>query len=159
MLNKYKYNFRIRVNWLPEYHKEAVFSLLLEVRSTEPKKTIYRTTGVDIPKRLWKKLVLAAEIPETLKWADISKIQMQNLANQLTSSEFQVIGKSTFKEEFVMAGGVNLKEINFKTYESKIHQNLFFAGEVLNVDAITGGFNFQNAWTGAYIVAQAIVKN
>jgi predicted flavoprotein YhiN len=76
--------------------------------------------------------------------------------NQLTNGEFQVNGKSTFKEEFVTAGGIDLKEINFKTMESKLHKDLFFAGEILNIDAITGGFNFQNAWTSGFIVAENI---
>ncbi|MEN9928607.1 MAG: hypothetical protein RLZZ231_528, partial [Bacteroidota bacterium] len=79
-----------------------------------------------------------------------------NMANQLTKGVFQVNGKSTFKEEFVTAGGIDLKEINFKTMESKLHQNLFFAGEIVNVDAITGGFNFQNAWTSGFILAQNV---
>ena len=84
------------------------------------------------------------------------KKELNNLANQLTNGEFQVNGKSTFKEEFVIAGGIDLKEINFKTMESKLHKNLFFAGEIVNIDAITGGFNFQNAWTSGFIVAKAI---
>jgi len=87
------------------------------------------------------------------------KEQLQSLANQLTKCEFTVDGKSMHKEEFVTAGGVNLKEIYFKTFESKICPNLFFAGEVINVDAITGGFNFQNAWTGGYIAAKGITGN
>ena len=87
-----------------------------------------------------------------------NKEAIDALANQLTNAVFNVDGKSTFKEEFVTAGGVNLKEINFKTFESKLHNNLYFAGEVVNVDAITGGFNFQNAWTSAFIVAQNISK-
>ncbi|MNE31366.1 hypothetical protein D3C80_1249310 [compost metagenome] len=81
---------------------------------------------------------------------------MQNLTSQLTKAEFKVNGKSTFKEEFVTAGGIDLKEINFKTMESKIHENLYFAGEIVNIDAITGGFNFQNAWTSGFILAQNI---
>ena len=85
-------------------------------------------------------------------------IHLQNLANQLTASKFRVEGKSTFKEEFVTAGGIDLKEIDFKRFESKIHPNLFFAGEIMNIDAITGGFNFQNAWTSAYIAAKAIAS-
>ena len=89
-------------------------------------------------------------------WTDLSKMQLQNLANQLTNSSFQVNGKSTFKEEFVTAGGIDLKEINFKTMESKLHENLYFAGEILNIDAVTGGFNFQNAWTSGFILANAI---
>ena len=83
-------------------------------------------------------------------------MQLENLTNQLTNAIFNVDGKSTFKEEFVTAGGVDLQEVNFKTFESKIVENLYFAGEVLNIDAVTGGFNFQNAWTSAYIVASNI---
>ncbi len=158
ILHDCNYKFRIKVNWLPEYYIGAILQLLLDVKEVEGKKTVLRTNVVDIPRRLWINLVKASDISETTKWADITKIQLQSLTDQLTSSEFLVDGKSTFKEEFVTAGGVDLKEINFKTYESKIHPNLFFAGEVLNVDAITGGFNFQNAWTGAYIAARAIVK-
>jgi len=158
MLNECDYNFRIRVNWLPDYHMEAVINLLFEIKGVEAKRTILRTKAVDIPRRLWTNLVRASGISEDLKWADATKIQLENLANQLTRCEFNVAGKSTFKEEFVTAGGVALNEINFKTFESKIHQNLFFAGEVINVDAITGGFNFQNAWTSGYIAAQGIAK-
>jgi predicted Rossmann fold flavoprotein len=108
---------------------------------------------------LWESLVLASgpstalRVTEETKWADLSKIQLQNLANQLTNCSFQVNGKSTFKEEFVTAGGIDLKEINFKTMESKLHENLYFAGEIVNIDAVTGGFNFQNAWTSGFIVA------
>jgi len=99
---------------------------------------------------------LAAHINSEMRWADLNKAQIEALSSQLTKASFEVNGKSTFKEEFVTAGGINLKEINFKTYESRLHKNLFFAGEVLNIDAVTGGFNFQNAWTGAYIVAKNI---
>ncbi|MEP1558916.1 MAG: NAD(P)/FAD-dependent oxidoreductase, partial [Maribacter dokdonensis] len=118
-----------------------------------------RTKVLDIPKRLWVNLVKASNIDDTLTWPEVSKQQLSNLAAQLTAGIFQVNGKSTFKEEFVTAGGVNLKEINFKTYESKILTNLYFAGEIINVDAITGGFNFQNAWTGGYIAAQGVVND
>ncbi|SHJ29297.1 hypothetical protein SAMN04487911_11632 [Arenibacter nanhaiticus] len=157
LLNDLNYKFRIRVNWLPEYYEEAVLSQLQEIKEIEAKKTVLRTKSFDLPKRLWISLVKAVGIADTVKWADMTKIQLQNLAQQLSSSEFLVDGKSTFKEEFVTAGGVDLKEINFKTYESKIHNDLYFAGEVINIDAITGGFNFQNAWTGGFLVAQAIV--
>jgi predicted flavoprotein YhiN len=103
-------------------------------------------------------LVLASEIKQEQVWADISNKQLNDLANQLTNTIFNAYGKTTFKEEFVTAGGIDLKEINFKRFESKIHQNLFFAGEVLNIDAVTGGFNFQNAWTGAYIAGKAMAE-
>ena len=98
------------------------------------------------------------KIEETQKWAETTNKQMQMLANQLTQSIFQVNGKSTFKEEFVTAGGIDLKELSFKTMESKILPNLYFAGEILNIDAITGGFNFQNAWTDGFIAANAIAS-
>ena len=111
-----------------------------------------------MPKRLWENLVRAADISEETKWADLNKKQTTALAEQLTNAEFQVYGKSTFKEEFVTAGGIDLKEVNFKTMESKVAPNLYFAGEILNIDAITGGFNFQNAWTGGFIVADNIVN-
>ena len=112
-----------------------------------------------MPKRLWQQLVLASNINDETRWQDLNKNQLEQLSSQLTKAVFKVDGKSTFKEEFVTAGGIDLKEINFKTYESKLHKNLYFAGEVLNIDAVTGGFNFQNAWTGAYISAKSIAKN
>lgn len=101
-------------------------------------------------------MVIASKIGPEAKWADLNKDQLKNLSKQLTSAVFKVEGKSTFKEEFVTAGGVDLKEVNFKTFESKLHKNLFFAGEILNIDAITGGFNFQNAWTGGFLAAKAM---
>jgi predicted Rossmann fold flavoprotein len=155
-LYDYKYSFPIRVNWLPEYHQSSVLSLLMEVKEVEAKKTVLRTKVVEIPRRLWTNLVKASGIAKDEKWADVTKDQLENLSDQLTNGRFLVEGKSTFKDEFVTAGGLDLKEINFKTYESKIHKNLYFAGEIINVDAITGGFNFQNAWTSSYIAAQAI---
>ncbi|MEP3209140.1 MAG: NAD(P)/FAD-dependent oxidoreductase [Maribacter sp.] len=158
ILNEMNYKFHLRINWLPSYHANAVINLLLEIKEVEAKKTVLRTKAVDLPRRLWTNLVRASGISEDTKWADTRKEQLQLLASQLTKCEFVIDGKSTFKEEFVTAGGVNLKEINFKTFESKLLPNLFFAGEVIDVDAITGGFNFQNAWTGAYIAAQGIAK-
>ncbi|WP_165748236.1 NAD(P)/FAD-dependent oxidoreductase [Cellulophaga sp. Z1A5H] len=156
ILNDWGYKFKISVNWLPEYEEEGMLQLLLQIKDVEAKKTVLRTNAVAIPKRLWVNLVKASGISEAVKWADVTKVQLQLLAKELTAGEYNVDGKSTFKEEFVTAGGVALKEINFKTYESKVVANLFFAGEVINVDAITGGFNFQNAWTSGYIAAQAI---
>lgn len=157
LLNERNYKFTIRVNWVPEYHEESVIDLLMEIKGVETKKTVLRTKALDLPRRLWASLVKASGIGPEVIWADVSKERLQQLALQLTKSEFKVDGKSTFKEEFVTAGGITLKEINFKTFESKLHPNLFFAGEVINVDAITGGFNFQNAWTGGYIAAQGIL--
>lgn len=158
ILNEYKYNFKIIVNWLPDYYVGAILPLLMEIKDVEAKKTVLRTKAFEIPRRLWISLVKASEISDSTKWADVSKTQLQTLADQLGKSEFFVEGKSTFKDEFVTAGGVKLKEVNFKTYESKKLPNLYFAGEVLNIDAITGGFNFQNAWTSGFIAAKAIAE-
>ena len=107
---------------------------------------------------MWQQLVLASQMNAETRWADMNKSQLENLANQLTQAIFKVDGKSTFKEEFVTAGGIDLKEVNFKTFESKLFKNMYFAGEVLNIDAVTGGFNFQNAWTSAYIAAKTYFK-
>ena len=104
-------------------------------------------------------MVSFSDIKATDNWADMSNYQLEKLANQLTNGEYKMNGRTTFKEEFVTAGGVDLKEINFKRFESKLHENLFFVGEVLDIDAVTGGFNFQNAWTGGYICAKALSEN
>lgn len=157
LLKSYEYGFTISVNWVPEYHKTGLLDLFMKVKEVE-RKTVLRTKVLEVPKRLWKNLVLAAGIGDTETWPDVSKLQLQQLTEQLTQCVFQVNGKSTFKEEFVTAGGVELKEVNFKTYESKLLPNLFFAGEIINVDAITGGFNFQNAWTGGFLAAQGIIQ-
>jgi hypothetical protein len=105
---------------------------------------------------LWENILTASDIALDYKWAEVTNKQINSLSNQLTQAEFQVNGKSTFKEEFVTAGGIDLKEINFKTMQSKILPKVYFAGEVVNIDAITGGFNFQNAWTSGFIVAENI---
>ena len=150
------YQFTLEVNWLNEISFEEAIDILKNLKQEHAKKAVNKKSPFEFPNRLWENLVLASNIDTDTKWADLSKKQLTNLANQLTHGEFQVNGKSTFKEEFVTAGGIDLKEINFKTMESKLHHNLHFAGEIVNIDAITGGFNFQNAWTSGFIVANAI---
>jgi len=156
ILHDKNYQFTIYVNWLNDLDAEDAEKILKTTKQEHAKKSVSKKSAVDLTNRLWESLVLASGIPVDTKWADLSKNQLQNLVNQLTNGTFQVNGKSTFKEEFVTAGGIDLKEINFKTMESKLHENLYFAGEIMNVDAITGGFNFQNAWTSGFIVANAI---
>ena len=156
-LAEMNYNFKIEVNFIRQNHEDCL-SFLMRIKQQSPKKTISNTVQFGLPKRLWKRLVASSGIMESMTWADCSKPFLVALTEQLTKAVFHVTGKSTFKEEFVTAGGVDLKDINFKTFESKIIPNLYFAGEVINVDAVTGGFNFQNAWTGAYIVSQSITK-
>ncbi|ELV7526009.1 NAD(P)/FAD-dependent oxidoreductase [Flavobacterium psychrophilum] len=154
-----KYQFAIVVNWLNDKTVEEVATILRALKLEHSKKTVSKKSPFDIPNRLWESIVLASQIDVEAKWADLTKNQLANLTHQLTNAEFQVNGKSTFKEEFVTAGGIDLKEINFKTMESKILPNLYFAGEIVNIDAITGGFNFQNAWTSGFIVANSVLEN
>lgn len=157
ILAEKKYQFIIQVNWLGDATFEATVEQLKELKHEHAKKVVSKKSPFELPNRLWESLVLASQIDSEVKWADLSKTQLTNLASQLINGEFQVNGKSTFKEEFVTAGGIDLKEINFKTMESKLHDNLYFAGEIVNIDAITGGFNFQNAWTSGFIVANSVV--
>ena len=160
------YQFTIVVNWLNDVDTDDAEKILKDLKQVHAKKGVSNKSPFDLPSgqysstrlsnRLWESLVLASNISSATKWADLSKNQLQNLANQLTNSNFQVNGKSTFKEEFVTAGGIDLKSINFKTMESKLHNNLYFAGEIVNIDAVTGGFNFQNAWTTGFILAKSL---
>lgn len=155
-LAKRHYKFQIEVNFIRQPFNECIESLKA-LKQELAKKTVYKSTSFGLPKRLWHKLVFASGIAVETRWADLNKNQLENLSGQLTRAVFQVDGKSTFKEEFVTAGGINLKEVNFKTFESKLCNNMYFAGEVLNIDAVTGGFNFQNAWTGAFIAAKSML--
>lgn len=152
-----QYRFDIVVNWLHQ-QPEAVQAQLNDFKTEHPKKLVFANPLFGLPNRLWRSFVAAAGIVEEKKWADVNKKEQQALVGQLCAGTFAVSGKSTFKEEFVTAGGLDLKEINFKTFESKLFPGLYFAGEVLNIDAITGGFNFQAAWTGGWIAAEAIAN-
>ncbi len=154
ILNEKNYQFVLQVNWLNELNFEDTLEHLNELKFENAKKQLDKFCPFDFPKRLWESLLKASKIEPQTKWADLSKKQLIALSEQLTNSQFPVNGKSTFKDEFVTAGGIDLKEVNFKTMESKLLPNLFFAGEVLNIDAITGGFNFQNAWTTGFIASQ-----
>ena len=158
VLAEKNYEYQVQVNWLSRPTHKIVNVLLNLKKKHSKKQVIVRSPFEEIPKRLWERFVLATTIKTTFNWADVSHDQIDALANQLTKSIFTAKGKSTFKEEFVTAGGVDLKEINFKNFESKLQNNLFFVGEVLNIDAVTGGFNFQNAWTGGWLCAKALAS-
>ena len=132
--------------------------LLQDCKQHNGRKTMQNLALFDLPKRLWNALLDSAGIAPAQSWAELNKSQLRHLAEILTQCRFPIEGKATFKDEFVTAGGVKLSEINFKTYESKLHPHLYLAGEVLDIDAITGGFNFQNAWTGGYIIAENFLK-
>ncbi len=158
LLHPMGYHFKIKINWLVDTAFEEVTGDLKTLKAKLNKKSVAKYAQFDLPKRLWQSLAKASHIPDNCTWAELTKMQLQQLSIQLTEAVFQVEGKSTFKEEFVTAGGIALNEVNFKTFESKLHKNMYFAGEVLNIDAITGGFNFQNAWTGGYMVANAVTE-
>lgn len=157
-LAELNYQFTVIVNWLNMSEAEAL-DHLKQYKSDAPKKNIlFKSPFEEIPKRLWSKFITSSAIRGNQNWSDLSNKQLDILAKKLTNTRFNSHGKTTFKEEFVTAGGVDLKEIDFKRFESKLHPNLFFAGEVLNIDGLTGGFNFQNAWTGGFLAARAIAK-
>ena len=131
----------------------------MDQKVSAPKKQVFlRSVYPEIPKRLWVRLLTVAGIGADQNWSDLSHHQIESIARQLTQKRFRSHGKTTFKEEFVTAGGVDLKEVNFKRFESKLHPNLFFAGEILDIDGVTGGFNFQNAWTGGFLAAMAMAE-
>ncbi|HIB38574.1 NAD(P)/FAD-dependent oxidoreductase [Mesonia sp.] len=159
ILEARNYHFKIQVNWLGYTTAEEISEKIKRLKHKFAKQQLTTHAQFKLPKRLWLSLLKAAKFPEDQKWAELSNKQIQKLAQELTQCQLTVNGKSTFKEEFVTAGGVDLKEINFKTFESKLHPKLYLAGEILNIDAITGGFNFQNAWTGGFLAAQAIAKS
>jgi predicted Rossmann fold flavoprotein len=152
------YQYNVEVNWLSR-PTDKVLNVLLNLKKKEPRKTvILKSPFKEVSRRLWDRFVLFSDISKTQNWADLNSSQLEKLANQLTKGVYNANGRTTFKEEFVTAGGVDLKEINFKRFESKKHNNLYFVGEVLNIDAVTGGFNFQNAWTGGFVCAKALAE-
>jgi predicted Rossmann fold flavoprotein len=155
LLHERQYEATLSINWLPDLTQQQVVEML---KKQAPQRTVIGENCFQLPKNLWRKLVLAAGIGEDLLFAHLSKKQMHALQEQLLQGRFAVRGKSTHKEEFVTAGGVDLDEINFQTMESRVCPGLHFAGEVLDIDGITGGFNFQNAWTTSWLAAQSMNK-
>lgn len=150
------YHARLVVNWLGDYSFDQALRILQKNKDwpeNARKKVSNQQAFTQVPARLWKQLVhFAGE----KNWADISKAELRRLAVELTAGEFTIEGKGQFKEEFVTCGGVRLSEVNFKTMQSRIVPNLFFAGEVLNIDGLTGGFNFQSAWTTGWLAGSAL---
>lgn len=150
------YKFQIEVNWLGGLMPGDFDEIVRRTRQAHGKNTLGRQCPFPLPARLWKSLVEACGIPLNWRWADLQKEQQHQLCGQLLACRFAVGGKSTFKEEFVTAGGVSLDEVNFRRFESRIHRGLHLAGEVLDIDALTGGFNFQAAWTGGWLAGCAM---
>lgn len=148
------YNSDLAINFIPEMSFDKCLSLLLEKKLDSPKKSIKNEIFLDIPRAYWERIVSMSSARENMTWADASKVMIQNIAKELTSAEFEIIGKGKFKEEFVTCGGVDLKEVDFRTMQSKVCPGLFLAGEVLDLDGVTGGFNFQAAWTSGFIAGE-----
>jgi predicted Rossmann fold flavoprotein len=152
------YSFQLLINWLASENENSIRQILEIEKKQNPKRTIHNYPIKNLPTRLWKLLCELSEINETLRWIDVSNRQVNKLIENLLNSAHKVEGKSTFKEEFVTCGGIELSEVNPETMESKIVKGLFFAGEVLDIDAVTGGYNFQAAWSTAYLAGKNILK-
>jgi predicted Rossmann fold flavoprotein len=155
-LHAKNYRFTIQINWLPHLNAEKLAAILQTCRKMQPAKFIVNTPLAKLPARLWEQLVLASGVARETRWAALSGAGQHQLIRQLLRTELFVTGKSLNKDEFVTCGGVRLNEVNFKTMESKICPGLFFAGEVLDIDGITGGFNFQSAWTTGWLAGRAM---
>ena len=155
-LHALNYQFLLFVNWLPGSNAEKIIREFQARRASAGAKLVVNAPVFPLTARLWEQLVLAAGIPRDARWSTLTRAQWQTLARQLICSEFAVTGKSLNKDEFVTCGGVKLDEVNFKTMESKIRPGLFFAGELLDIDGVTGGFNFQAAWTTGWIAGHSM---
>lgn len=155
-LYNHRYQAILQINWLPNYTHEFLRQQLLETKQQQPKRAIAPHTLFGLPRRLWQYLVMRANIGPDQRWAEISKKQLHQLLQELQQGQHSIQGKGVFKDEFVTCGGVSLKEVDFKTMESRLCPGLYFAGEILDIDGVTGGFNFQSAWTTGWLAGQAM---
>jgi hypothetical protein len=150
------YEGTLQVNWLPQFSLEQVRQELTAIKGQQGKRAIASSFPFSLPRRLWQYLIGRCQIGEGDRWADLSKKMMGQLIQELTQSQYPIQGKGAFKDEFVTCGGVRLSEVNFKTMESRLCPGLYFAGEILDIDGVTGGFNFQSAWTTGWLAGQAM---
>jgi predicted Rossmann fold flavoprotein len=153
------YRFEVTVNWLPGKTADDIRRLLDARRDALPKRLVVNAPIAPLPARLWERLAVATGIDRDLRWSSLSRQAAHELANHLGATVLPVTGKSLNKDEFVTAGGVRLGDVDFKTMESRAQPGLHFAGEVLDIDAFTGGFNFQAAWTTGWIAGNALAKS
>lgn len=156
LLHDHHYQATLQINWLPQTNPEVLRQALTAAKTEFPKRSIASHCPFPLPRRLWQFFVSRVGLSETDRWADLSKKAINGLIKEILQEEFSIRGKGVFKEEFVTCGGVSLKEVNFQTMESRCCPGLFFAGEVLDIDGVTGGFNFQSAWTTGWLAGQAI---
>lgn len=157
MLHQSHYQAELVVNLLPDFSSEEIYRKLVEYKEQNSRKQISTEPAFSIPSRYWSRIVPFVGIPEETTWANLTKEAMSSLLSELTCGCFAVSGKGIFKEEFVTCGGVNLKEVDFKNMQSKVSPGLYLAGEILDIDGITGGFNFQSAWTTGWIAGMSMV--
>ncbi len=153
-LSELSYNFKTQLNWVGEANNELVLTELKIMIEEHPNKLLSSVKPFKLPQRMWLYLLDRCDIPSSKKWSELGKKSLNKLVNILTNDIYEVKGKTTFKEEFVTCGGVSLESVNFKTMESRVCSGLYFAGEVLDVDGITGGYNFQAAWTTGFIAGK-----
>lgn len=157
-LHAVDYKFSLQVNWLPHLNAESLGGHLDSQRKSSPSRLVVNSPIVPLAARLWEALVLTADIPRETRWAELSSALRHRLIQQLTRMELPVSGKTLNADEFVTCGGVPLTQVNFKTMESKLCPGLYFGGELLDIDGITGGFNFQSAWTTGWLAGNAMAK-
>lgn len=150
-----KYRFEMKINWLPEQSEDQIFRTLETFRSVSPRKQVGTWSPVGLSARLWKLLAVRAGVDETREWGACSLKSLRHIAAQVHGFTLPVTGRNPHREEFVTCGGIRLSEVNFQTMESRICPGLYFAGEVLDIDALTGGFNLQAAWTTGWLAAQS----
>ena len=150
------YEFPLVVNWAPPHTRDSLVREFGDVRGKNPRKQIATWSPLAMPQRLWERLVTSSGIAATTPWAQVGNAALGTLATQLTAADLPVVGKSLFKDEFVTCGGVKLSEVDFKTMQSRVCPGLHFAGELLDIDGVTGGFNFQAAWTTGWLAGQAM---
>ncbi len=155
-LHDCRYQTPLVINWLPDYNEDKLRQILLAVKSQLAHRIIASSCPIPIPKRLWVSLLSYVGVDGGQRWGELSKKSLILLLKELTQGCYQIQGKGVFKEEFVTCGGVSLKEVDFKTMESKIYRGLYFAGEILDIDGVTGGFNFQSAWTTAWLAGKSM---
>lgn len=156
LLSEKKYQFKISINWIPNFNENTLRKEWNTLRVRHSSQKLGNNNPFALPARLWHYLLHKAAADPEKVWGGMSAKTQNKLIQLLTADDYEIAGKTTFKEEFVTAGGISLSEINAATLESRRHQNLFFAGEIMDVDGVTGGFNFQHAWSSAMIVARTI---
>lgn len=156
VLAEQSWHFKVLVNWIPQWNENSLLAYLKTYRFEKAAQKMASRNPFALPQRFWEYMLTISGIKEDTRWSDLPAKEQNRLVKNLAAMELEVKGKTTFKEEFVTAGGINLAEVDPDTMMSRLHPNLFFAGEILDVDGITGGFNFQHAWTSGWIAAGSV---